>query len=155
MTVHSILQSLPGYYFKGLSVRCVPWLSVLCYVVKCTILCIVVLVYLENSIRSFSSCLTSFMGATDQSVRQLGLLCSLCSCLSAPLDCTVGKNSHWIKSNIISQSMKEIGAGITVHNIQGVPKPRTSSRKSVLSKPHLRNRSGFEFSKLSMQFFKL
>ena len=34
-------------------------------VVKCTILCIVVLVYLENSIRSFSSCLTSFMGATD------------------------------------------------------------------------------------------
>ena len=31
----------------------------------------------------------------------------------------------------------------------------TSSRKSVLSKPHFRNRSGYEFSKLSMHFFKL
>ena len=33
--------------------------------------------------------------------------------------------------------------------------PRTSSRKSVLSKPHFRNRSRYESSKLSMQFFKL
>ena len=33
--------------------------------------------------------------------------------------------------------------------------PRTSSRMSVLSKPHFRNRSGYELSKLSMHFFKL
>ena len=33
--------------------------------------------------------------------------------------------------------------------------PWTSSRKSVLSKPHFRNRSRYESSKLSMQFFKL
>ena len=32
---------------------------------------------------------------------------------------------------------------------------RTSSRKSVLSKPHFRNRSWYESSKLSMHFFKL
>ena len=32
---------------------------------------------------------------------------------------------------------------------------RTSSHKSVLSKPHFRNRSGYELSKLSMHFFKL
>ena len=58
--------SYRGTVSVRLLLHCVPWLSVLCYVVKCTILCIVVvLVYLENSIRSFSSCLTSFMGATD------------------------------------------------------------------------------------------
>ena len=33
--------------------------------------------------------------------------------------------------------------------------PRTSSRMSVLLKPHFRNRSGYELSKLSMYFFKL
>merc|ERR1712051_212005 len=33
--------------------------------------------------------------------------------------------------------------------------PRTSSCMSVLSKPHFRNRSGYELSKLSMHFFKL
>ena len=33
--------------------------------------------------------------------------------------------------------------------------PRTSSRMSVLSKPHFRNRSWYESSKLSMHFFKL
>ena len=37
----------------------------------------------------------------------------------------------------------------------GLEQPRTSSRMSVLSKPHFRNRSGYELSKLSLHFFKL